>query len=235
MYHLGLVLPSTNIVMEPEFWRICSDFAALHVSRMRIKDVSPEGLEAMENEAIDAALRLADARVDVIGYGCTSGSFYRGVGHDREIVEKIENATGIPAVATAGAVVDALKTLEVRRVSVATPYSEEINELEKSFLEGYGFTVDVIKGLGYRDPYRIGLIPASQIYELGKETYMETSDALFISCTDVRTFDILDKLEGEVGKPVISSNSATLWAMMKRLKINRRIDGLGILLRTLRE
>jgi maleate isomerase len=233
MYRFGLILPSTNIVMEPELWHFCQGFATLHVSRMRIKEVSPKGLEAMEKEALDAALRLADAKMDVIGYGCTSGSFYRGIDHDKELVKEIEKATGTPTVVTSGVVVEALKALGVRRVSVATPYIDEVNALEKAFLEGHGLRVDAIEGLGYTDPYKIGIIPSSEAFRLGKDVYASTSDALFLSCTDLKTFDILDKLEKEIGRPVISSNSATLWGMMKRLKIQYRIEGLGRLLRTI--
>ncbi|RLG02265.1 MAG: maleate cis-trans isomerase, partial [Thaumarchaeota archaeon] len=86
---------------------------------MRLRRVTPSELEAMERQVLEAASRLADADVDVIGYGCTTGSLFRGVGHDREIVSKIEEETGIKAVATAGAVVDALRALNVNRVCVA--------------------------------------------------------------------------------------------------------------------
>ena len=146
---LGLIVPSSNTTMEAEFWRMALGWATVHTARMRLKRITVDELEEMEQQMLEAALRLADANVDVIGYGCTSGSLFRGKDHDVEIERKIKEKTGILAITTARAVIKALKKLQVERVCVATPYTKEINDLEKRFIEENGIKVLKNKGAGH--------------------------------------------------------------------------------------
>jgi maleate isomerase len=196
---------------------------------MRIHGITIEGLERMEAQAMGAAMRLSDADVDVIGYGCTSGSLFRGSGHHSEIEGTIRRETGIPSVATAGAVLDALNRLGSSKISVATPYTDDINALERTFLEQNNVAVIAIQGLSIVDNRKLGQKDPQVAYELAKEVYRQDAEAVFISCTNFRTIEIIDRLEKELGVPVISSNTATLWAMMKKLDITERIEGLGAL------
>jgi maleate isomerase len=228
-YKFGLIVPSSNTTMESELWRFVSGWATIHTARMRLEDITIHDLERMEEQAMDAALRLSDAHVDVIGYGCTSGSLFRGGDHYREIERKITTETGIPCAATAGAVIEALNMLGVSSISVATPYTDEINTIERSFLEQHHKTVHEIKGLSIVDNREVGQKNPKVAYELAKEVYRREADGVFISCTNFRTVEIINLLEKELGVPVISSNTATLWAMMKKLKIEKRIEGLGAL------
>lgn len=233
---LGLIIPSSNTTMESEFWRMASDWATIHTARLRFQDISIQSFEQMEKQTIDAALRLADARVEIIGYGCTSGSLFRGGDHSMEIEEKISDETGLQSVATAGAVLEALDWLGLTRLSVATPYSDEINSLIQSFLEENNKTVTEIKGLSIVDNLVVGSLGPQAAFDLAKEVYSLAddghrlpADGIFISCTNFRTIEIIDRLEKELGTPVISSNTATLWAMMKKLGIERKIEGRGSL------
>ena len=113
---------------------------------------------------------------------------------------------------------------------VATPYVDEINELERRFLEQNGIEVLKIKGLGIVRNTEVGMKDPSVAYELAKEVYVPETHGLFISCTNFRTLEIIDKLERELGVPVISSNTATFWAMIRETGIRKRIEGYGRLL-----
>jgi len=230
MYRIGLILPSSNTTMEPEFNRIVSGYATLHSARIRLRDVTASQLEAMERETERAASQLSDANVDLICYGCTSGSLFRGLGHDKEIVRRIEKETQVPAVATAGAVVEALRTLEVKRVSVATPYVKEIELLESKFLSDSGFEVVSIDSLGLASNLEIGLQDPDVAYALAKKVHVGDSDGIFISCTNFRTIEVVGRLEAELGKPVVSSNTATAWKALRLLDVNDRLPGYGKLL-----
>jgi len=227
---LGLLVPSSNTIMEHEFNIMRPKEATVHVARMRLKTVTISELMGMETEIEAAALRLADAKVDVIGFGCTSGSLFRGLGHDQEVVRRIEKTTDTPAVATAGAVVNALKTLKVSRISVATPYTGEINSLEKRFLEENGFVIQRIKGLGIKDNLEIGEQTARTVYNLVKEADTSWNDCVFVSCTNLKTIGVINRLEEELEKPIISSNIATFWAMLRKIKYVAPIMGWGRLL-----
>jgi len=230
MYRLGLILPSSNTTMEPEFNRIMSFRATVHSSRIPLREVTSPQLEAMEKQTELAARQLSDASVDVICYGCTSGSLFRGLGHDKEIAQRIERETKIQAVATAGAVVEALSTLRVRRVSVATPYAKDIELLEDRFLRDNGFEVVSIGSLGLTKNLEIGLQGPEVAYALAKRVCVSASDGVFISCTNLRTIEIIGRLESKLGKVVVSSNTATAWKAMRLLGISDGSQGCGRLL-----
>ena len=228
---LGLIVPSSNTTMEAEFWRMASGLGTVHTSRIRLEKITIDELEEMEEQMLEAAIRLADADVNVIGYGCTSGSLLKGKDHGGEIERNITEKTGIPAVATARAVIEALGELRIKKLCVATAYIEEINELEKSFLEQNGIDVLKIKGLGIEQNSEVGSKDPSVAYELAKEMYVPEAQGIFISCTNFRTIEVIDKLEKELDVPIVSSNTATLWAMMNKAGAKNKIKGYGRLLR----
>ena len=230
MPRLGLIVPSSNTTMEREFGRLSPEDFSVHTARLRLTKVTVKGLAEMEKGVEEAALKLADAGVDIIGYGCTSGSLYRGLGHDKTIEARIEKASGTPAVATAGAVMSALRGLKVQKVAVATPYVDDINELEKAFLSSNGFQMTDLKGLGIEENIEIGRLDSQDAYELIMRLEYADADGVFISCTNFPTLDKIKELEDAIRKPVISSNTATFWALLRRCGISVKIKDFGQLL-----
>lgn len=227
---LGLIVPSSNTTMEAEVWKMASGWSTVHTARMRLQEITVDDLEKMEGQMLEAAGSLADADVDVIGYGCTSGSLFRGKDHDVEIEREIEEKTRIPAVATAKAVVEAFNELQISRVCVATPYIEEINERVQRYLEQNSIDVLRIKGLDITHNSEVGNQDTNVAYELAKKVHMPEAQGIFISCTNFRTIEVIGQLEEELKVPVISSNTATLWAMMKKTVSQRTLKGYGKLL-----
>jgi maleate isomerase len=215
--------------MEAEFNFMKPSQATIHTARIRLREVVVSELLNMEKQLAEEARKLADAKVDVIAFGCTSGSLIRGIGYDEELVSRIEKATNTPAVATAGAVVNALKTLSLSKISVATPYTDEINALEKRFLEQNGFTIVKIEGLGITDNLEIGRQKPETILKMVELVDTSGSDGIFISCTNLPTVEVIANLEDSLGKPVISSNTATLWFMLKRIGYKHLVRGYGSL------
>jgi len=230
MPRLGLIVPSSNTTMEREFGRLSPADVSVHTARLRLTKVTVKELSEMEKGVEGAALKLADAGVDIIGYGCTSGSLYRGLGHDKAIEARIEKTSGAPAVATAGAVISALRALNIQKVAVATPYVDEINDLEKEFLSSNGFQVADLKGLGIEENIAIGRLDRQDAFELVMRLEYADADGVFISCTNFPTLDKIKELEDAIRKPVISSNTSTFWAMLKRCGISIKIQDFGQLL-----
>jgi len=224
------MIPSSNTTMEPEFYRILPKSFTVHSCRLRLREVTLKDLVKMEEKIGEEAPKLVEAGVSVIGFGCTSGSLFRGLGHDKEIEARIEKATGIPTVATAGAVVDALKIMGIKNLAVATPYIEKINRLEKEFLSANGFRVVDLKGLRIKDNLKIGELTSQDAYELVMKLRYEKADGIFVSCTNFATIDSVEKMEKATQRIVVSSNSATLWAMLKKCGVHVRIKGYGELL-----
>jgi len=230
MARLGLIIPSSNTTMEREFCTMLPEGFSVHTVRLRLSEVTVKGLAEMEKGIEEEALKLADAGVDVIGYGCTSGSLFRGLGHDQVIEARIERASGLPAVATAGAVVSALRALNIEKVAVATPYIDEINDLEKAFLSSNGFRVVELKGLGIKDNIRIGRLDSQASYELAMELRHDQAEGIFMSCTNFPTLDKIRQLEDAIRKPVVSSNTATFWAMLRGYGVSIKIKEFGKLI-----
>jgi len=226
---IGLIVPSSNTTMESEFNRMKPEGVSVHTARMRLIEATPDALIKMAEDAHRAAELLATADVDVIIYGCTTGSLVKGVEWEEGLRREIEESTGIKTVTTAGAVVDALRALGIKRLCVATPYIKELDELEVRFLSELGFEVLAIKGLGLKRNTEIGSQPPWVSYRLTREAYRDEADGIFISCTNFRTIEIIERLEAEYGKPVVTSNQASMWAAMKL--IHQPIEGYGRLLR----
>jgi maleate isomerase len=226
----GIIVPSSNTTLEVEYGKVLPPEISLHTGRIRLKDVTVKALIEMEKSVEEEASKLADASVDIIGFGCTSGSLVRGFRHDKEIVSKIEQAAGKPAVATAGAVLEAFKKVGSYRLAVATPYIKEINVLEKEFLEGNGFEVVDIRGLNIVKNTEIGLTEGKTVMDLVRSLNHKDASGIFISCTNLPTVGIIKKIEEELGKPVISSNTATLWYMLKKIGFNTKFRDHGRLL-----
>lgn len=239
---VGLIVPSANTTMEPEFYKMAPDGVTIHTSRILIRgNLSVNSLIVMEKEIERASEELSTAGVDIVIFGCTSGSFVKGSKYDITITNKIKKFLGKkPAITTSTAVIRALKVLKSKRIAVATPYPKEINQKEKLFLEENGFVVTNIKGLGFserKEVYPLTTSPVSIIglqepyvaYKLAIDVNTNDSDCIFISCTNLRSIEIIEKLEKDLGKPVISSSQATLVMALKEIGIKERIEGYGTL------
>jgi maleate isomerase len=208
--HLGLIIPSSNTVMEDEL----TLYVTVHSTRIALKNVDEPSLKKMNKELLKAVDLISDCHPAAIVYGCTSGSII-------EDVEKIVKKSVIPAITTSSAVISALQTLGAKTVSVATPYIDEVNQKEKAFLESKGFTVKDIKGLGLLNNIEIGNQEPEAAYNLAKS--LKKADAIFISCTNFKTFDIIHDLEDECNIPVVTSNSASLWGALKAANKKEKI------------
>ncbi|UCH02941.1 MAG: aspartate/glutamate racemase family protein [Candidatus Bathyarchaeota archaeon] len=233
---LGILVPSVNTVMEPELNRLAPDGVSIHAARLKlVGEFTPKNLIQMTKETQHAAEELKGV-VDVIAYGCTSGSFVKGMNWDTEIIAQITKATNLPATTTSTAVVKALKKTNLKKISMATPYPDEVNQLEKEFLENHGFEVIAMKGLNFRESSALARararnrFSASIAYKLAKEVNTGKSDGIFISCTHFKTIEVLEKLEQDLEKPVISSNQATMWEMLRMVAVREPIKGYGSLL-----
>lgn len=229
MVRLGILIPSSNTTMEYEFNAMVPKPSTVHTGRMHLVYNTIESLAAMEEEAPREASKLATAEVDVIGFGCTTGSLVKGFGYDKHLEGLIQKASGKATVVTAGAVVKALKALGIEKVAIATPYTDDLNTLEERFLRDNCLTIIDLQGLRIRKNTDIGKLGPEVSYELAKKLDHKDADGVFISCTNFRTIEYIEKLEQELGKPVFSSNTATLWAMLKLCPNSIQIKGFGSL------
>ncbi len=232
---IGVMVPSTNTTCEADYQMVVPRGVTVHGQRLWLTNdaLGPEGMDRMNAEIESGARYLATAKVDVIAYGCTTGSFYRGPGWDKEMVDVIQRTAGVPAVATSPSVVEALRSFGARRISVATPYPEWNNQQLRRYLEAVGFEVLNIEaeptaacagnqGINDQDP--------AVVADFASRACRPEADALLCSCTAWRSVEAVDEIERRTGKPVVTSNQSSIWASLRALGITERITGFGRLL-----
>lgn len=198
--------------------------------------LAKEHYREMHEDAERAAryVALAFGPTDLIVFACTGGSFTEGPGFDQEISSRIHKATNIPAITTTSCVVQALRHLGVRRLSVGTGYGPWKNQRFKTFFDAAGFEVINAEtpGKAGHDNAVGGIDPQAQIEAVAKIARPE-ADAVFLSSTGVKALANLEQLERRVGKPVVSSNAATVWATLTYLGLTTPMKGHGRLLASL--
>ncbi|WP_266082691.1 maleate cis-trans isomerase family protein [Haladaptatus caseinilyticus] len=190
-----------------------------------------ETLERMSHDVERCARLLETTNVDVIAYSCTTGSLLKGEGFETEIEQRIEDIAEVPAVATAASIKRALDTLGIESISVATPYIEELNELEVDYLEESGYEVVDIYGLSCQTDEEICAYHPETAYQQARSMDREDAEGIFISCTGYRTFEIIEQLEKDLDKPVVTSNQATLWDALRTIGVDYSELELGSLFR----
>lgn len=226
---IGLMLPTGNSVNEPEFNRMAPEGVSVHANRVFLERVTPEALVGMEEHAAASARGLASIRLGVLAFGCTSGSFVGGKGYDENLIRIMQDETGIPATTTTTAVARGLRTLGVSRIALATPYTDEVNALEVKFLEDSGFEVTASMGGGIVETADIQECHPDMAYQRARAVDNDRAEAIFISCTGFRTIEIIEKLEADLGKPVVTSNQATFAESLRILGVRDVQPGFGSL------
>lgn len=228
---LGLVVPSWNTVMEYEFQRLIPPGTSLHVSRVAHTQDTEPALLHMLGEFEPAATLLAHARVDAICFGCTASGFVQpGVRDDVRATDAASRSLGLPVIATSDAVCAALEHLGARRVAVASPYEPWLNEYLRRYLTGRGFTVDSIAGFGTQEHAKCS---PQETLALALGVVRPHTEAIFLSCANLRTLEIIEPLERATGLPVVTSTQASLWRLLSRLG-RKGPGGPGRLLESLR-
>jgi maleate cis-trans isomerase len=232
---IGVMVPSTNTTFEADFQLVAPRDVTVHGQRLWLTNdaAGTSGMDRMNGEVEAGARYLATARVDVIAYGCTTGSFYRGPGWDREMLDLIRGASGVPAVATSPSVVEALRAFGARRLSVATPYPEWNNQRLRAYLEALGFEVLNVEGeprAAASGNQGINDFDPEDVVAFAARACRPEADALLCSCTAWRSLEAVGELERRTGKPVVTSNQASIWAAYRALGITLRIGGFGRLL-----
>jgi maleate isomerase len=221
---LGLMIPSSNTMMEVDFARDLPPGTALHTARMFMEDTTAAGENRMLDEfALLAARDLGTARPDVVVFGCTSAGALRGNDYDAQLCERISELTGAPTVSTIASVRAAVAAAHATSVGVITPYVDELNERIRASLEADGTRVATIAGLGITENFQIAEVSEEEIVALATRALGDLAaggdiDLAFASCTNFGAMAARSAISGRLGVPVITSNQAVLEAALARLR-----------------
>lgn len=233
---IGVLVPFTNCNLEPDMALMTPAGISLHVARMGGYDEDEipgaEQMHGLGAADLDAPLRLLmGVKPDVILYGCTSATLTHGPAFDRALADRIKTASGAATVTAAGALVNALRHIGAAKIGFASPYVPEINDMAVGFLADMGIeTLQRSEVTDTLDNSGQGALTPDDVYSLALKADHPQADALVLSCTEMRSVEALARIEGAVGKPVISSNQAMLFAALQHLRINDPVPGFGRLL-----
>ncbi|GAA3162242.1 aspartate/glutamate racemase family protein [Streptomyces virens] len=219
---VGVVAPF-DFALDRELWRWVPDEVSLHLTRTPYVpvEVSLDLARLVSEHATlgDAVRTLTTVAPEVVAYACTSGSFVGGVVGERAMCEAMSRAGAVPAITTSGALLEALVELDVRRLALVTPYTVSVTRVLEGYVALAGVTVTGCAYMGltrhiWKVTYREVVDMARRAAARGR---LGAADALFLSCTNLPTYDVIPQLEAELRIPVISANQVTVWAALRRL------------------
>lgn len=234
-YRIGQIVPSSNVTMEteiPAIFRaretVLPERFTFHSSRMRMKKVTKEELEAMDAMSLKCALELSDAHVDVMGYAClvaimSMGRGYHCVSETNLHQQTVANGFPTPIVTSAGALVNGLNVLGAKKVALITPYMRPLTDLVVDYVEHQGFTVVDSVALEIPDNLEVAAQDPMNLLEIYKRLDLTGVDVLVASaCVQMPSLEAIDRLEQAVGLPVTSAAVCTTHEMMKKIGIEAR-------------
>ncbi len=229
---IGLVALSTDFSIEKDFNSVLFNLPInLFVNRLPFfNPLTNENLVKMTEKLTEVTKNiLPNQTLDVVAYGCTSGTIAAGID---QIINKIQSAKPNCKVTTPiTSAVKALKHLSLKKISVFTPYPRAINEKVINYFKNEGFAIQSFASFNLESDLDIGKIDPKYLLEV--LTKMDTNDAeaLFVSCTALPVFEIIQELENKIKKIVLSSNQALIWDSIRSVGYNSSIEGYGKLLR----
>ena len=223
---IGLITTSGQVVTEPRYYQVAPQGVSFHATRMLL---NPGGgldrIREMEGSSWRGVEELSTAHVDSIAYCCTVSGALRGFDADRGFCEQVEERFGIPTTSTMLAATEALHHLGATRVAVATPYTEGHHESERAYLQEAGIEPLVMRGMGLESGEQFSAVAPDEIYDFCLETWDEAADALFISCMNFDAMAVAEALEERIGRPVVTSHTATLWRALALAGVDDPVAG----------
>ncbi len=228
---LGLIVLQTDETIEPELKRITDvEGVVLYHNRIPMaSQVTAETLSAMEREIPDS-VRLLPPTVsfNAIGYGCTSASTIIGPQGIERAVQSVRS--GVTVTNPISAVVAACHALNAQRIGFVTPYIADVSAAMREYLEGEGFEISAFASFEEGNDSVVARISSASVLSAVKQVAAQADcDVVFVSCTNMRVADIVEEAELAIGKPVISSNLALGWHMLRLAGIDDDRPGLGAL------
>ncbi|SLN32255.1 Arylmalonate decarboxylase [Roseovarius albus] len=228
---IGFVLIPNEQTIEDDMVRYLPAGVGAYFSRATMpREISTESLAQLRGSLAETAARiLPDDGLDVVAFACTSGTV--AVGEEESCAELAKGAPGAQTTTLAGAVRKALAAMGAQKIVLGSPYVAELNTNVATYLEGAGFTVLEAHGMGLNYDTEMIRVAPEYIADYARAIDRPDADAVLLSCGALRSIDVVDAIEQELGKPVICSNQAMLWDCLRLAGVDDKLSGLGRLLR----
>tara|TARA_B100000989_G_scaffold25004_1_gene16157 strand:- start:2603 stop:3343 length:741 start_codon:yes stop_codon:yes gene_type:complete len=227
---VGLIVLSTDVMIEKDFLKVLGDkHVDLFVNRINnCNPVTAENLNKMVNKITSVTESiLPGEKIDCVVYGCTSGTIVSGYNN---IKKKINTAKPDAMVTTPSvAAVNALKKKNIKKISIVTPYTKNLNDNVVNFFKENNFIITSNTYFDIESDKDIGKVDQENLFELLSKIDHNNAEALFVSCTSLPVLNIIEKLEKNLGITVFSSNQALIWETLEKINRNKLIKGFGSL------
>jgi maleate isomerase len=230
---IGLIIPSSNRMVEGEMVRHLPPGFVAHVARLRMTGAHKVAIEGLVPRLMKAAAMLTDARCDVIAFHCTANSTSEGAAGEAKLVSALRQAGARLVTTTATAIRHALESLRARRIVLLTPYSAQVTDEEAEFLHMAGFQVLYARGFALDGSDAYCATPAQFWRDRAIEAARPDADAYFLSCANISAFPVIEDLEQKLGRPVVTSNQVVVWEALSLLGATDRRNCPGRLFATL--
>ena len=225
---VGLIALASDFTIEKDFINVIKDKKIdFFVNRIECYNpLTKENLIKMSDKVTEVTKDiLPDQELDCVVYGCTSGTI--AAGH-ASIEKRVKEAKPMADVSTPStAAIKALKKMNIKKVSIFTPYSKKLNDDVLDYFESEGFEVTSNLYFDIQDDYDIGKVDQNYLYEVLSKIDLNDAEALFVSCTALPVLEIIDKLEKKLDTIVLSSNQALIWDTLVKIKKNNSVEGFG--------
>lgn len=243
VYRIGQIVPSSNVTMETEIpamfgarQLIRPERFTFHSSRMRMKTVAKDELAAMDGESDRCAIELSDANVDVLGYACLVAIMAMGKGYHRASQARLAertaaNGAAAPVISSAGALVDGLRRMGLKKIALVAPYMKPLTKLVVDYIEAEGFAVVDHVALEIPNNLDVARHDPERLPEIVRSMRTQEAEAIVLSaCVQMPSLPVVPKVEAAIRKPVLTAAVATTFAMLEALKLEPVVPGAGALL-----
>ena len=225
---VGLIALASDFMIEKDFINVIKNRKIdFFVNRIECYNpLTKENLIKMANKVTEVTKDiLPDQDLDCVVYGCTSGTI--AAGHET-IEQKVKIAKPMAEVSTPStAAIQALKKLNIKKVSIFTPYIKTLNDDVLDYFNDEGFEVTSNSYFDIKDDYDIGKVDQDYLFDVLSKIDLNSADALFVSCTALPVLELIEKLEKKLNTIVLSSNQALIWDTLAKIKKNNSVEGFG--------
>jgi maleate isomerase len=228
---IGFIIPTSNRLVEPQMQKYLPDGVVPHFTRIGMTDSHKLPLDQLLPRITGAAAMLAETKCNVTVLQCTGTSMSGGVAMEKHVIAEMERTTGRPALSAASAITAALAHLGARRLVFISETTRPLHEEKLRFLGEMGYDILAEKEAGLPGSDQSCSMPPKFWYDAAVALRRDDADAYFISCANIRSIDTIEDLERDLGKPVITTNQASLWSSLRKAGLNEPVAGLGRLLR----
>ena len=212
-HHVGLLIPSSNTTVEYEYNRYAPPEITWHVGRLTLTEVSPAAIAEQEPEVAREAAKLATARPSLMLMCQSAVGFIAGEAYEQAMMGRMQAASAVPPLSAARLMVAAVRALGARRIALATPFASGVDAAVAGYFSRAGFPPVRSVALGLTGNYGIAGVPADRLLALARSADSPEVDAVVMPGGNLQVMDMLPSMEAALGKPVVATNQACIWAV----------------------